>query len=110
MSSLDLDLEEPETYNDQEKRLYSVIQNYLQPKTPTTLQQTAASILAMLPKKEPHSIDVWMFGGLCITFAEPIPYHHPLQLKLVGFLDYLKLSPQLCQTGDDQDPRVSKLI
>ena len=112
MSSLDLRLEDSENYPIQAKRLFSILYEYLQLKTTktTTLQSTAASILTILPKKDPDSTEVWFFGELCIELAEQIPYYHPLQLKLIELLEYLKLSPQLCRIFEDGDLTVGKPI
>ena len=110
MSSLDLRLIDPETYSPETKRLFSILQNYLQPNKLTTLEATAASILKILPKQNPESTEVWMFGELCIELAEQIPYHHPLQLKLLGLGEYLKLNPQLCRIFEDTDAKVCTLF
>lgn len=108
MSYLDLHFEDPDESDDHSIRVHSIIENYLQPKTPTTLQKTSASILATLPKNKPSSTEVWTFGEVCILLAERIPYHHLLQLKLIALLEYLKLSPQLCQIVEARDPKVGK--
>ena len=108
MSSLDLRFEDPDESDDHTIRLHSIIENYLQPKTAATLQRTSASILAILPKNEPCSSDVLTFGEVCIEFGERIPYHHPLQLKLVGLLEYLQLSPHLCQIVEGRDLKVGQ--
>lgn len=109
MSSLDLRMEEPEIYSSQVKHLFSILHDYLQPKTVTTLQYTAASIVAILPKRDIGSTEVWMFGELCIQLAEQIPYYHPLQLKLVALVDYLQLCPQLFEIFEDREVKKGKL-
>lgn len=108
MSFLDLHLRKPETTTAEEGQLHSIIENYLQPRTATTLQSTSAAIHAMLPKNKPNSTEVWAFGNHCIDFGELIPYHHPLQLKLVRLLDYLKLSQHMCQINEGIDSKVGK--
>lgn len=108
MSALDLHFEDPDQSDDHTIRLHSIIENYLQPKTAATLQQTSASILARLPKNKPNSTEVLTFGEVCIDLGERIPYHHPLQLKLVGLLDYFQLSPHLCQIVEYRDSKVGQ--
>ena len=114
MSALDLHLEDPDNSADHTVRLYSVVENYLQPKTTVTLQQTSASILALLPRNKPTTGEVLAYGEVCIMFGERIPYSHPLQLKLVGLMQYLQLSPHLSsivevtdsKVGPDQDGQI----
>ena len=106
-SHLDLRLNEPETYSEHTKQVFSALQDYLQPKTESSLKSAATSVLTLLPKDKRESTEVWMFFELCVELAEQIPYNHPLQLKLVGLLDYLHLSPQLTSIFEDTDSNVS---
>ncbi len=107
MSTLDLHLDEPETYSDQAKQVFSTLQEYLQPRTKgNTLKSTAKSLLAMLPKDNHDSTEVWMFFELCITLAEQIPYNHSLQLKLVELIEHIHLSPQLSCIFEEHDSKV----
>ena len=107
MSALDLHFEDPDESDDHTIQLHTIIENYLQPKTTTTLQQASASILATLPKNKPNSTEVLTYGQVCIDLGERIPYYHPLQLKLIGLMEYLQFSPHLCQISECRDPKVS---
>ena len=108
MTSLNLRFEETENYSQSAHQLCAILLSYFDPKKPTPLHSTAASILRVLPKNKPESTEVWMFGELCIELAEQVPYHHPFQLKLVGLLEYLQLSPHLGRTFEDVDKNVSE--
>lgn len=108
MTSLNLRFEETENYSRSAHKLCAILLGYFDPKNPTSLHSTAVSILGVLPKNKPESTEVWMFGELCIELAEQIPYHHPFQLKLVGLLEYLQLSPHLGRIFEDVDKNVSE--
>ena len=99
MSSLNLYLhDEKDSYpvDPYELKTFAILRDYLEPDSQLRLESTAASILNLLPEKDPnHGSEVYDFSGLCIELAEQIPYHHPSQLKLVELLAHIGMSDRL---------------
>jgi hypothetical protein len=78
-------------------KVFTILRNFLQPNSLTSLKSAAQSILDLLPQNAQLSSEVGFFGELCIDLAEQVPYNHPSQLKFARLLQYLSRSPKLCQ-------------
>jgi hypothetical protein len=77
-----------------EAKVASILRDFLQPDSKTTLQSAAQSLLVLIPSNASSNAEVRSFGDICVELAEQIPYDHPSQLKLVGLLQYLSTSPK----------------
>ena len=96
-SSLDLKLEEPGD-DPLSVKVFEILRDFLQSNAALTLQNTARSILALLPENDSDSMEVLSFSETCIEVAEQIPYHHPSRLKLAGLMEQMGRSTKLGHT------------
>lgn len=78
-----------------DKKLATILSEYIQPQSQVSLQDAAKSILACLPSDKAYSDEGFVLAGLVIDIAAQIPYQHPSHAKLVRLLKYLTRSPKL---------------
>ena len=78
-----------EPYSD--KKVLSILQDFLQPNTTMTMQSAVNSILDILPIDELESTEVFAFAGVCLEVSGQIPYHHLAHIKLA------RLVEKMCQ-------------
>jgi hypothetical protein len=76
-------------------KVFVILRDLLQPDTTLSLESAAESVLALLPENAPLSTEIWSFGEVCFELSEQIPYHHPSQLKLARFLEYIGRSTKV---------------
>lgn len=99
MAALNLVMEEfsddPKKAKDVDQQAFTILRDFLQPDSKTSLNSASTSVLAFLPDKDPDGSSVSLFGEVCIELAEQIPYSHPSQLKLVRLLQELSTSPKV---------------
>jgi hypothetical protein len=89
-----------QTYSD--LHVLHILNDFLQPNSTNSLQETVQSILALLPVNAPLSNEVWSAGTVIIEIAAQIPYSHPLQLKLANLVEQLSNADRFIDKPDEK--------
>ncbi|CAJ2504816.1 Uu.00g122100.m01.CDS01 [Anthostomella pinea] len=87
------------------RKVYEVIDSYLQPSSSSSVIDAAQSVAKLLPEppvpeeSEPLS-DLWI---LCLEITFQIPYNHPSQIKLARLVVCLTESAKTTRTRDSDE-------
>lgn len=103
MATLSLHLEsldDPEPWPIEEK-VFTILNEYLQPSSTTTPSTAARAIDALTPMKRPDGQEekesaesfLWEIWGIFIAIAKQIPHEHPSQERLVEVVNALSELP-----------------
>ncbi|OBT80655.1 hypothetical protein VF21_00499 [Pseudogymnoascus sp. 05NY08] len=98
------DLDIPEGYDSIDFKLFLVLCDFLQPDSTISPIDAAERAIDVFPHKYP---DLRQLISVCFAIAEQISYHHPSQLKLVGFLWLVGRSARHFEKPRQEDPTAS---
>ncbi|KAL3476732.1 hypothetical protein BJX99DRAFT_258066 [Aspergillus californicus] len=88
-----------------EDKLFPILNDFLQPDTTRSLDETFKAIMDLLPQSTSVDTDVWAAGTVILELAEQIPYSHPSQLKLARLVDTLSLTDRFNYRPDERGVR-----
>ncbi|BCS18854.1 DUF3632 domain-containing protein [Aspergillus puulaauensis] len=96
----------PDTYarttSYSDDKFFLILNDFLQPETTKSLNETVQSLLALLPENAPGSGEIYSAGEIIIEIAEQIPYSHPSQWKLIALVEQLSTKDKFLSKWPDE--------
>lgn len=96
----------PDTYarttSYSDNKFFFILNDFLQPETTKSLNETVQSLLALLPENAPGSGEIYSAGEIIIEIAEQIPYSHPSQWKLVSLIEQFSIADKFLSRRPDE--------
>ncbi|KAL4959050.1 DUF3632 domain-containing protein [Aspergillus stella-maris] len=83
-------------------RTFLVLKDFLQPDTTKSLEETALTLLSIIPDGKSRSAEIRSAGEVFIEVAGQVPYSHPSQLKLAALIKRLSWSDKFISRPDEK--------